>query len=250
MTARPDILAVIPARGGSKSVPRKNLKILGGRPLIVHSIDAARQSQLITRVIVSTDDDEIADVARRFGAEVPFIRPAELARDDTPDFPVFRHALEWLEREERYRPELVVQLRPTAPMRRVDTIDRAVAALLARPEMDSLRAVSLAKETPFKMWFIGASGELQPVVTLPGVGEAYNMPRQSLPKAYWQNGYIDISRPATIQAGSMTGTRILSFVVDEPCVEIDYEEHFAAAERMFAGGGLEVPASATDRFPS
>lgn len=245
-----EILALIPARGGSKSVPRKNLRLLADKPLIVHSIEQALETRSITRVVVSTDDDEIAEVAQRNGAEVPFMRPRDLAEDSTPDLAVFQHALAWLEEHERYIPDAVVQLRPTAPVRRIETIDRAVEVFLKRPDVDSLRSVSLAKQTPFKMWFIDDREYLEPVITLEGRSESYNLPRQALPHAYWQNGYIDITRPRVIKSGSMTGSHILGFVIDEPCVEIDYEEHLQAAEKLL----LDMPSRERfrtgERFPS
>ena len=112
-----EILAIIPARGGSKSIPRKNIRPLAGHPLIAYSIAAGRQSRLVTRTIVSTDDEEIAAVARQYGAETPFLRPAEFAQDNTTDFPVFTHALGWLKEHEGYQPDIIVQLRPTSPIR-------------------------------------------------------------------------------------------------------------------------------------
>lgn len=247
-----EILALIPARGGSKSVPRKNLRPLAEKPLIVYSIEQALETRSITRVVVSTDDDEIAEVARRNGAEVPFMRPRDLAEDDTPDLAVFQHALGWLRHHEAYTPDVVVHLRPTAPIRRVETIERAIWTYLERQPADSLRSVSLAKQTPYKMWFIQGNGCMAPVIQLGEGVESYNMPRQALPRAYWQNGYIDITSPAVIQGiGSMTGTRILGFVIDEPCVEIDYEEHFELAERILTGLQPSPRVSSDpERFPS
>ncbi|MEZ5179687.1 MAG: hypothetical protein R2746_15805 [Acidimicrobiales bacterium] len=136
------VLVVVPARGGSRGIPRKNLVEVGGRSLLAWAIDAARSSSRATRVVVTTDDAEIADAARAAGADVPFVRPADLAADDTPDLPVFQHALGWLEREEGYRPDLVVHLRPTSPARRAGLVDAAVAELEAHPEATSLRSVS------------------------------------------------------------------------------------------------------------
>src|SRR5919201_6543515 len=109
------ILALIPARGGSKGIPRKNILNFAGYPLIAWSIAAAKQASCITRVIVSTDDEEIASVARKYGAETPFLRPSEFAQDNTTDLPVFQHALQWLDEHEGYQPEIVIQLRPTSP---------------------------------------------------------------------------------------------------------------------------------------
>jgi CMP-N-acetylneuraminic acid synthetase len=122
-------LAIIPARGGSKGIPRKNIRNFAGYPLIAWSIAAAKQSELVTRVIVSTDDEEIASVAREFGAETPFVRPAKFAEDNTTDLPVFEHALQWLAENENYRPEIVVQLRPTSPIRPRGLVDDAIRIL-------------------------------------------------------------------------------------------------------------------------
>ena len=254
MSQRPEVLALIPARGGSKSVPRKNLLPLAGQPLISYSIEHARASSCVTRTIVSTDDPEIADVARAWGAEVPFLRPAEYAQDLSPDIDAFTHALDWLMEHEDYRPELVMHLRPTGPIRRVALLDEAIRRLLAHPEADSLRSVALAIQNPFKMWRI--EGEyLKPVAPLPGVKDFHSLPRQNLPKAYRQNGYVDIIRPRTIlEQRSMVGETVLSFVVEETPNDIDYPEDIAAAEqliyRLRQGEALEeARAPSDDRYP-
>jgi N-acylneuraminate cytidylyltransferase len=231
---RPEILAIVPARGGSKSIPRKNLIPVGGKPLIAYSIEQARTSRLVTRTIVSTDDAEIADVARAHGGDVPFLRPAQYAQDMSPDIDVFRHALQWLVDHEGYRPELVVHLRPTGPVRRVELIDQAIALLLEHPEADALRSVSAPLQTPYKMWRI-EDGYLRPLLTVPGVTESYCAPRQSLPEVWWQNGYVDIIRPRTIlELGLMCGRTVLPFVVDEPTLEIDYADSLPSVEEALA----------------
>ncbi|HJS20636.1 MAG TPA: acylneuraminate cytidylyltransferase family protein, partial [Anaerolineales bacterium] len=147
-----EILALIPARGGSKGIPRKNIRSFAGYPLIAWSIAAARQSARVTRVIVSTDDDEITSVARECGAETPFLRPVELAQDQTTDLPVFEHALQWLEENENYLPEIVVQLRPTSPIRPQGMLDNAIRILLEHDDADCVRGVVPAGQNPFKMW--------------------------------------------------------------------------------------------------
>jgi N-acylneuraminate cytidylyltransferase len=229
-----EILALVPARGGSKGIPRKNVIPVGGKPLIAHSIEQALKSRLVTRTIVSTDDVEIANVSRDYGAEVPFLRPAEYAQDLSLDFDVFRHALQWLADHEGYRPELVVHLRPTGPVRRVERIDQAIALMLEHPEADALRSVSAPIQTPYKMWRMEA-GYLHPLLTAEGVTEPYNMPRQSLPEVWWQNGYVDIIRPRTIlELGLMCGRTVLPFIVDEPILEIDYEENVPVVEEALA----------------
>ncbi|HEY6802555.1 MAG TPA: acylneuraminate cytidylyltransferase family protein [Pyrinomonadaceae bacterium] len=227
---KPNILALVPARGGSKSIPRKNLLLIAGKPLLAYSIEQALSSKHITRTIVSTDDQEIADVARQFSAEVPFMRPAEFAQDLSTDLDVFRHALEWLRERENYQPELVVHLRPTGPVRKVKLIDRAIEILLTNQQADSLRSVSLALQTPYKMWQI-IDDTLKPILSLDDVAEPYSLPRQQLPKVYWQNGYVDIVRPRVVlEKGSMSGDDILPFVVNEPMLEIDHEDDVAKVE--------------------
>jgi CMP-N,N'-diacetyllegionaminic acid synthase len=249
---RREILAIIPARGGSKGIPRKNVIPVGGRPLIAHSIEQARKSRLVTRTIVSTDDAEIADVARAHGAEVPFMRPAQYAQDLSLDIDVFRHALQWLADHEGYRPELVVHLRPTGPVRRVERIDQAIELMLEHPEADALRSVSAPIQTPYKMWQIDG-GYLHPLLTVEGVVEPYCMPRQSLPEVMWQNGYIDIVRPRTIlDLGLMCGRTVLPFLIDEPILEIDYVENLPAVEEALArqaAGESHQEINHAKRFP-
>jgi N-acylneuraminate cytidylyltransferase len=231
--ATPDVLALIPARGGSKSIPRKNLVVIGGKPLIAHSIGQARTSRHVTRTIVSTDDAEIADVARAFGADVPFMRPAEFAQDRSLDLDVFRHALGWLRDRENYRPELVVHLRPTGPVRRVELIDAAIETMLKQPAADALRSVSSPMQSPYKMWRINPvnGGRLEPLLQIPGVAEAHSSPRQGLPAVYWQNGYVDIVRPRVVlEQGRMAGDNILPFIVEEPVLELDYPDAIPAIE--------------------
>jgi CMP-N,N'-diacetyllegionaminic acid synthase len=194
-----DVLAIIPARGGSKSIPHKNIRNLAGHPLIAYSIAAGFAAKTVTRLIVSTDDEEIAGIARQYGAETPFLRPAEYSQDKTFDLPVFRHALEWLKEHESYQPHIVVQLRPTSPFRRVRHIDDSVRLLLEHPQADAVRTVCIPFQNPFKMWRIAADGWMQPLGSELGIPhEPYNQPRQALPEVYWQTGYVDACRSDTI----------------------------------------------------
>lgn len=226
-----EVLVLIPARGGSKSVPRKNIIPLLGKPMIAWAIEHALASQFVTRVIVSTDDEEIANVARMFGAEAPFLRPPEISGDLSLDIEFHQHALLWLSANENYVPEMVVCLRPTPPSRLPATIDRAIELFAENPEAHSLRSVHLASQTPFKMWTIDAGRYMKHVAPLPEVREPYNQPRQKLPLVYWQDGYIDITRPQVIlEMNSTTGEKILPFIIDEPAVDIDYPDELEAAE--------------------
>lgn len=233
MRQKMEVLALIPARGGSKTIPRKNILPFAGHPLIAYSIQAGLSSRLVTRVLVSTDDQEIAEVSRDYGAEVPFIRPEKHARDHTPDLPVFQHALTWLEQEENYRPEIVVQLRPTSPLRKVRHIDQAVMRLVKHPEADAVRTVCVPFQNPYKMWVISPEGYLEPLLDS-DFEEPYNMPRQALPDVYWQTGYVDAAWADTIlEKDSMTGDRILPLVVDpDDLVDIDTREDWRRAEQL------------------
>src|ERR1044071_5352756 len=146
-----DIIAIIPARGGSKGILRKNLRSINGISLVGWSVKHALASKLVTRTIISSDDDEIISEAKKYGAEAPFIRPKELAEDHVLDIPVFQHALNYLKEKENYSPKIVVHLRPTAPYRKQGWIDDAIRLLVDHPEADSVRSVSEPDKHPYRM---------------------------------------------------------------------------------------------------
>ena len=235
------VLALIPARGGSKSIPRKNVLPFAGHPLIAYSIAAGLASETVTRVIVSTDNDEIAEISRRYGAEVPFTRPDEHAQDNTPDLPVYQHALQWLAENEDYHPDIVVQLRPTSPLRRIWHIDQAVLKLIEFPEIDAVRTVCEPFQNPFKMWTISTDNLMQPLIKTEHK-EAYNMPRQLLPDVYWQTGYVDAVRADVIlEKDSMTGERIAPLVIDAgDWVDIDSKADWQRAERLLQDNTISL----------
>jgi CMP-N-acetylneuraminic acid synthetase len=243
----PEVLALIPARGGSKSIPRKNIRPFAGHPLIAYSIAAGLAARMVRRVIVSTDDEQIAEIARQYGAETPFLRPAQYSQDQTADLPVFQHALKWLAEQQGYHPDIVVQLRPTSPLRRVAHIDGAVTSLLAHPEADAMRTVCVPFQNPFKMWRIAADGFMHPLIESLGAGqtiaEPYNMPRQALPEVFWQTGYVDAAWAKTIiEKGSMTGEKILPLVIDPgDWIDIDSPDDWRRAERLLADGEISLP---------
>jgi N-acylneuraminate cytidylyltransferase len=236
-----NVIAIIPARGGSKSIPRKNIRPLAGHPLIAYSIAAGLAAEMVDRVIVSTDDEEIAAVARRYGAETPFLRPAEHSQDATPDLPVFVHALKWLAENEDYQTDIVVQLRPTSPFRRVWHIDQAVSRLMETPGADAVRTVCAPFQNPYKMWKIASDGFMHPLMAT-GFREPYNLPRQALPDVYWQTGYVDAAWADTIlEKNSMTGERILPLVIDpSEWIDIDSPDDWRRAERLLESGELTL----------
>lgn len=249
---KPEVLAIIPARGGSKGIPRKNIRDFSGYPLIAWSIAAGLKSELVTRVIVSTDDAEIAAVAREWGAETPFLRPAEFAEDKTTDLPVFVHALEWLEQNEGYKPDVVVQLRPTSPVRPLGLVDDAVRVLLQHADADSVRGIVPAGQNPHKMWRlpVGEAAPMANLLAVDGIEEPYNAPRQILPDIYWQTGHIDAIRPAAILNGSMSGKTIYPLLIDPNfTVDLDNLRDWARAEWLVAFGGLEMVSPGRARRP-
>ena len=244
MVKKPEVLAIIPARGGSKGIPRKNIKNFAGYPLIAYSIAAGLQSELTTRVIVSTDDEEIAEVARKWGAQTPFLRPAEFAADNTLDLPVFQHALTWLKEHEGYVPDIVLQLRPTSPARPRTLLDDAVRLLMDHPEADSVRGVVPAGENPHKMWRVDPeTGLMHGLLKVDGIDEPYNAPRQKLPVIYWQTGHIDAIRPErTFMAGSsMSGKNILPLFLDpDYTIDIDTPFDWVRYEWLVLHAGLDM----------
>jgi len=240
---RMEILAIIPARGGSKGIPRKNIRDFAGYPLIAYSIQAALTSKYVTRTIVSTDDLEIAKVARQFGAETPFIRPSEFAQDRSLDLPVYKHALEKLRDQEGYIPDLVVQLRPTSPIRPINLVDDAIEAILNNPKADSVRGVVPSGQNPHKMWkFNRELGTLEGLIKVEGIQEPYNAPRQVLPETFWQTGHIDVIKPEVIlEQNSMSGNNILPIFIDPDfTVDLDKPSDWPKAEWIVWYGGLEM----------
>lgn len=211
---RLDVLALIPARGGSKRVKNKNIRLLGGKPLIAYTIEAAKQSKCINRIIVSTDSKRIAKIAREYGAETPFLRPSEIATSESTEFEFYLHALKWLKENECYEPDLIVNLYPTSPFRKASTIDKAVEKMLSHSEADSLRTVKRCSEHPYKMWVF--SGKyLRPFVPSKN-SNTHTLSYHLLPEVYIQNASIYITHPHVIYKYKSTiGKKVLGFIMPE-----------------------------------
>ena len=232
-----EILGIIPARGGSKSIPGKNIKPLAGKPLIVWTIEEAKKSKHLTRLIVSTDDSEIAAVAREYGAETPFLRPKEISGDLATDVEFLLHALDFLKENEGYEPEIVLRLPPTSPLRTAAHIDQGIEILLAHPEADAARPIVEAPKHPYKMWKVAADGEfLEPFLpaSFTRMEEPYNLPRQMLPKAFVHTGAMDVMRTRTIrELRSTAGQKLAYFhMAPEDSVNIDHPVDFEIAEYL------------------
>jgi CMP-N,N'-diacetyllegionaminic acid synthase len=208
-------VGLIPARAGSKRVPGKNVRVLGGHPLIAYAIGSAIDSGVLDGVIASTDSPEIAELAQAFGAEVPFLRPAEMAGDRSPDIEWIRHLLATLEGEGRAWDCFAI-LRPTSPFRRPETIRRAWAAFRADGRADSIRAVQPSREHPAKQWIVEGS-RMRPVMPNPDPAATpwHSTPYQALPPVYVQNASLEIARTAApLRTGTIAGTVIMPFLTE------------------------------------
>jgi len=229
------VLALIPARGGSERVPNKNVRDLGGKPLIAYAVEAALAAPGVDRVVVSTDSEAIAEAARAAGAEVPFMRPSAICESTSTEMEFLLHALDWFQANEAWEPELLAILYPTSPFRSAESIQTAVELMLAHPEADSLRSVRLCSEHPYKMW-VEQDGYLRPFVPDTGIENAHTMAYKLLPTVYIQNASIYITRPKTIrEKNSPTGDVIVPFVMSEfESVDINTPLDFAVAEALIA----------------
>lgn len=230
------VLGVIPARGGSKSVPRKNIRELCGKPLLQYTAEAALASKSLTRVILSTDDLEIAEVGLKCGLEVPFMRPAELAEDDTPTLPVIKHAVDYLEGiGDLY--DFICLLQPTNPLRKSAHIDACTQLIQETKATSVVSVLKLpAKYNPHWVYFRDQHGYL----TL-STGEVTPIPRrQELPPAYYREGSVYVCRRDTLINGdTLYGSRVIGYVMDETeSINIDTDEDWRKAERMLCGVSL------------
>lgn len=224
-----NIIAIIPARGGSKGVPGKNIKLLAGFPLIAYSIIACKLSRQIDRVIISTDSNEIANISKNYGAEIPFLRPPEISQDHSTDLEFVLHALDWFKNYENEEPDYLVHIRPTTPLREPALIDSAIEKILADPSSTGLRSIHEIPESPYKMFGIkdGYLTGLYPDDPRP---EYYNLPRQNFPPVYKPNGYVDIIKRKTVRNGaSLHGSKMLAFIT-QTAVEVDSPEEFQYLE--------------------
>lgn len=231
------ILALITARSGSKGVPGKNIRPINGKPMLAYSIEHAKASKYINRIILTTDSEEYATIGRQYGAETPFIRPAEYATDTALDIDVFEHALSYLKKEENYVPDIIVHLRPTYPFRDVADIDAMIEMMLKDETVDAIRSVTKNTVVPHKMWYLQQDGLLDPLMK--DIPEAYNMPRQALPVTYVQNGNTDLLRPRCVtEYRSMTGKKIMGYVMKDN-YDVDCEADFENVNQVMqikAGG--------------
>ena len=219
------IIAVIPARSGSKGLPNKNIKGLSGKPLIAYSISAGLKSKLIDRVIVSTDSEEYAMISKDYGAEVPFIRPNKYSGDDSTDYDFVKHLLDWLADNENGLPDYIVHLRPTTPFRDPDILDNAIEQFMKNREATSLRSGHEMSETAYKQFEVEGK-YFKTICTGSFNLDDANKSRQSFPKTFSPNGYVDILRTSHILENHLLhGNRVMGYITDF-AIEVDTIDDF------------------------
>lgn len=225
------ILCIIPARSGSKGIPNKNIKDFCGKPLLVWSIEQAKKSKYTMDIILSTDSEDYANIGRQYGARIPFLRPRELSQDNSTDYEFIKYTLDNLD----YKPDIILQLRPTQPCRKIEDIDKCLDLFIENFERyDSLRTVVEVDKTPYKMYSIN-NNELIPLFKeVNGMKEPFNKGRQYLPKTYLHNGYIDIMKASIVKDGMISGDKIYAYVMDKnDTIDIDNQEDWDKAELSF-----------------
>lgn len=247
---QPNAVCLIPARSGSKRVRDKNIALLGGHPLIAYTICAARQSGVFSRIIVSTDSDKYAAIAAHYGAEIPFLRPAEMAGDKSPDIEWIQHALAWL-RDNGSAADAFSILRPTSPCRKAHTIKRAWDQFVRQEGVDSLRAVEPCAQHPGKMWVVRGE-RMHPLMPMQDEGKAapyHSTQYAALPKVYVQNASLEVAwTRVALEKGTIAGEVITPFLTEnDEGLDVNSQYDWRLLEMMVADGSATLPD--VDRAP-
>ncbi len=221
-----NVFAIIPARSGSKGVPNKNIRILKGHSLLEWSISACKKSKLINEIFVSTDSKKYKELAIRAGAKAPFLRPKEFSGDNSTDFEMIAHFLEWLSNKNKILPEYLVHIRPTTPLREPNIIDKAIEYIVNNPQATALRSVHLMSESAYKTFEITNEGILRQLGSSNSQLDEANKPRQQYPNTYVANGYVDVLKTSYIlESSTIHGNLVLPFLTPLT-TEVDSEEDF------------------------
>lgn len=251
MTAAPSIVALVPARSGSKRVPGKNVRRLGAHPVMAYTIAAALDSGIFDDVIVSTDDEQYAAIAAHYGASVPFLRPAALAADASPDIDWVEHTLTTLGQQGR-RFDCFSLLRPTSPFRQPSTIRRAWAAFAAEPGVDSLRAVEPCRQHPGKMWIVNGARMTPLLANGPAAQPWHSSQTQTLPPVYVQNASLEIAWTRVVFDGrTIAGAIVMPFFTEGfEGFDVNTREDWMLAERFLEQREAPLPDVPYPPYPS
>jgi len=228
------VTAIIPARGGSKGIPRKNIITLGQHPLIAYTIAIAKMSSIIDEVVVSTDCPEIAEISSRYGADVPFLRPKEISQDNSKDIDFFCHYIDFCRDSGRELTEYLVHLRPITPLREVEILDAGVKSILSDSEASSMRSVYRTNFSPYKVFWM-QDEYLEGFFPDDPRTEYHNLPHQQFPQTFIPNGYVDVVRVSTIDQGTLYGDNMLGFVTYK-VPDIDTIDDFHEAQDLLCDG--------------
>ena len=225
------VAAIIPARGGSKSIPKKNILNLSGKPLLQYSIEYAQHSTCVDYIFVSSDCPETIAIAQSLGVETPFKRPEEFADDDARDYGFMRHALDVLEDHLGREIDLFALLRPTSPLRPLGLIEKAVAIMEQHPDATSVRSVAATDQHPYRQFLLENETLFSPFKGFIDDDEPYNIPRQHLPEFYFQTGDLELVRRSTLLNGSVSGDKICGLIIDKnEMLDIDEFNDFDLAK--------------------
>ena len=230
-----NILCIIPARSGSKGIPNKNIKLFHNKPLLAWSIIQAQKSKHQMKIIVSTDSEDYANIAKEYGAQVPFLRPKDLSEDLSIDLEFIQFTINKLKIEENYIPDIILQLRPTSPNRSIKILDECLDIFIKNFEnYDSLRTVVEVDKTPYKMYSIENNNLIPLFDNINNLKESFNQPRQILPKSYLHNGYIDILKTSLLKDNIISGKKIYPFIMKkEDNIDIDNLDDWIQSENNF-----------------
>jgi N-acylneuraminate cytidylyltransferase len=247
---QPTIVALIPARAGSKRVPDKNIRLLAGHPLIAYSISAALQSGIFSAVIVSTDSQRYADIAEYYGAEVPFMRPAEFAGDSSPDIEWITYTLDQLRKYDREYDCFSI-LRPTSPFRLPETIRRAWQSFEDQNGVDSLRAVEKCSQHPGKMWVVRGNRMLPLLPLGPAEQPWHSSQYPTLPEIYVQNASLEIAKSTVVFEDKTIAGNVLIpfFTTDYEGFDVNSNYDWNLAERLAKSGQAKLPAISQEPYP-
>ncbi len=224
-----EVVAIIPARSGSKGFPDKNIRPLARFPLIAYSIAVARLIHSVNRIVVSTDSEIYADIARKYGGETPFLRPPEISGDNSTDYDFIKHALDWMRDNEGYRPDYLVHLRPTTPLRERNYIEMAIDCMIKTNNATALRSVHEMSESAYKAFEIDG-GYLKSIGSSSFALDVFNDPRQKFNATYQANGYVDIIRTSCVLENHMIhGERVIAFITPR-VIEVDTVDEFEYLE--------------------
>lgn len=232
------ILCIIPARSGSKGLPGKNIKLFKNQPLFTWSIKQAKESKYVKqmKIIVSTDSNEYLNIAKAYGSETPFIRPKTISGDLSTDYEFIKHTVDWLRDNKNYNPDIILQLRPTQPCRKVIDIDKCLDIFIDNyDKYDSLRSVVEFDKSPYKMYHINKHQLIPLYKEINGINEPYNQCRQVLPKTYLHNGYIDIIKTSLLYRETISGDNIYPYVMNKnETIDIDTQDDWEKAEKYLS----------------